>query len=165
MFFSLNMDCLRAFCGHFLLYNLPKILSPKDVILLFKLTKNFVTFVVMSFSSGAANEATTTGESKQTTNVTKIFVNLKRRITFFGERIWVSCIIKCDHKKPSNNSFLFKFFCSKLKSYHNKYWSFLKIWFSEIRSQDISLSLLADIFEFCCDFDVNKLYQLHYLSL
>ena len=29
----------------------------------------------------------------------------------------------------------------------------LKIWFPEIRSQDISLSLLACVFEFCCDFD------------
>ena len=40
------MNCLWVFCGHILLYNLPKILSPKNVTLLFKLTKNFVTFVV-----------------------------------------------------------------------------------------------------------------------
>ena len=66
--------------------NLPKILSPKEVILLLKLTKNFETFVVTSFSSGASEGTTTIGESKQTTNFTKIFVNLKRRITFFEER-------------------------------------------------------------------------------
>ena len=58
------MNCLWVFCGHILLYNLPKILSPKNVILLFKLTKNFVTFVVMSFLSGAADKAVPTNESK-----------------------------------------------------------------------------------------------------
>ena len=42
--------------------------------------------------------------------------------------------------------------------------SWLKIWFPEIRSQDISLSLLVVVFEFCCDFDVNRLFQLHYLK-
>ena len=36
--------------------------------------------------------------------------------------------------------------------------SWLKIWFPEIRSQDVSLSLLVVVFEFCCDFDVNTLY-------
>ena len=58
------MNCLWAFCGHFLYYNIPEILLPKAVILLFKLTKNFVTFVVMSFLSGAADEAVPTNESK-----------------------------------------------------------------------------------------------------
>ena len=42
--------------------------------------------------------------------------------------------------------------------------SWLKIWFPEIRSQDVSLSLLVVVFEFCCDFDVNKLHQLGYLK-
>ena len=42
--------------------------------------------------------------------------------------------------------------------------SWLKIWFPEIRSQDVSLSLLVVVFEFCCDFDVNRLYQSATLS-
>ena len=33
----------------------------------------------------------------------------------------------------------------------------LKIWFPEIQSQDVSLSLLVVVFEFCCDFDINRL--------
>ena len=42
-----------------LFYNLPKILLPNQVILLFMLTKNFVTFVMRSFTSGAEDEAST----------------------------------------------------------------------------------------------------------
>ena len=38
--------------------------------------------------------------------------------------------------------------------------SWLKIWFPEIRSQDVSLSLLVVVFEFCCDFDVNTQCEL-----
>ena len=49
------MNCLWAFCGQFLYNNIPKILSPKDVILLFKLTKIFVTFFVCFDSSVASS--------------------------------------------------------------------------------------------------------------
>ena len=35
------------------------------------------------------------------------------------------------------------------------YVQILKIWFSEAQSQDMSLSLLVGVFEFCCDFDVK----------
>ena len=58
------MDCLWVLSGHFLYYNIPEIVVLKHVILLFTLTKNFVTFVVMSFLSGAADEAVPTNESK-----------------------------------------------------------------------------------------------------
>ena len=74
------MDCLGAFCGHFLYHNLPEILLTNDVILLFTLTKTFVRFAVTSFSSGAADEAAPTNESN-------FQVNVKRRIKSFGKRI------------------------------------------------------------------------------
>ena len=37
-FILININCLWVYCDHFLYYNLPKILFPKDVILLFILT-------------------------------------------------------------------------------------------------------------------------------
>ena len=50
-------------------------LAFENVIFIFlTLTKFFPTFLLTIFSPGAADEATTTGESKQTTNIGKIFV-------------------------------------------------------------------------------------------
>ena len=37
-FILININCLWVYCDHFLYYNLPKILFPKDVILLFIMT-------------------------------------------------------------------------------------------------------------------------------
>ena len=60
---------------------------PKFFCHLFTLTKTLVRFAVMSFSSGAADEAAPTNESKQTRFQSNFQVNVKRRITFFGKRI------------------------------------------------------------------------------
>ena len=54
---------------------------------MFSLTLKFDTFVVTSFCSGSVKEAAPTNKSKQTTNVTKNYANVKRRFTCFGKRI------------------------------------------------------------------------------
>ena len=73
-----------------------------------------------SFSSGADDEALTTGESKQT-NFSHIFKSIMNiRITFMAEKFWVSYDIKNDHKVTNINSFLY-FICRKRKSYHNNW--------------------------------------------
>ena len=86
---------------------------PNQVISTLNVDKNFVTFVVTIFSSSAKP----TDNSKQTISSQIFIFEINSHMAAFSEEI---VEIKCDPHKILNNTYLYRFFCSKVKSFHNE---------------------------------------------